>query len=147
MMVSIGHQYIISIYRLTLVTCWQYVYHSRSTYIFICRFKYKSIRKFEFEFRGWVFLSFCRATVHTCRGIERIWTTNDDDARIHLVKQALLTLCVWNSLMIDGFIFHKCVNTKIFRCPDAFMKAHTLHIIRNYVNGIARYYSISIIAE
>ena len=52
--------------------------HSKSTYNVISRCKYNSIKKFEFEFafefefRGWIILSFCRATVYTFWELDRI---------------------------------------------------------------------------
>ena len=53
--------------------------------------KYNLMKKFEFEFafefefRGWIILSFCRATVYTFWELERISTTTGDDARGRLL--------------------------------------------------------------
>ena len=77
------------------ITCWQCVRHWRSTYNINSRCKYKSIKKlefefefaFEFEFGGWLILPFCQATVYTCRGLKRTWTTTGDDARSRLLSR------------------------------------------------------------
>ena len=49
------------------------------------KFEFEFEFAFAFEFRGWIILSFCRATVYTFWELERIWTTTGDDARGRLL--------------------------------------------------------------